>query len=255
MKMCRKKILCAFLLVMLCVAVADASPTGNSKGEFMSLYASEWRLFNLNYRLFTLIDKEFDTHVKSMTFGAKGLPFIVNKGAFVEEIFSGVLTKFHKDYEEFLKHFNAQYLKVLQASNKSISEKLSKAPTLEDVLAIQREGERNMLDVIGAKFSERLDNRLMTPYTAGALLIIGLALIILRHPIAASVASGTPVIKRIKAVIVIAGLVIIAFGTYQFSRILFMTTNITREFLNEQVRALYVSDLPNSLWNVVEPYI
>ncbi|MBQ9419656.1 MAG: hypothetical protein IJU31_04685 [Synergistaceae bacterium] len=256
MKLFGKKFISLLLMLMVMMTVSAADASEKMRGDFMSLYASEWRLFNLNYRLFTLIDKEVDTQAKSMPFGLKGLRFTINKNDTAEKILSGIFTKFRPDYERFLRHFQSAYQQRLKADDSDFSiDKLSGVPSFDDVQALQRDGEQNFLDTIGARLKARLSDRLASPYVAGIFLVIGFAMILFRRLLTASIKIKKIPPHRLRVIVCVVGLTIVAWGTYQFSRVIFMTDNITREFLNEQIRILYVSQLPETYWEAVAPHI
>ena len=256
----KHKFLC-IMLVLLFVSVSSYSiraeqyDINSIKGGFMLLYDSEWRLFNLNYRLFAIIDKEFDIYTRSMAFGTSSFQLALNRDNIIEKIQSDILDKFRPVYEEFLKSFQSKYYRLLQTNPQKYSiEKIQQAPSYEVIETLQHEGEQKMLKNIASMFDKKLYKELSTPYFSALWLILGLSILISQSFIAKYFYRRNHV-KLARMVLAVVGLVVLSFGTFHVSRGIFFTQGLTRDFLNEQTKILYTSQLPDIYWNTLEAHV
>ena len=259
----KRKFLCTMLVLQFMFLIA-ATPArtedrqydiNSIKGGFMLLYDSEWRLFNLNYRLFSIIDKEFDALKQSMAFGTSGFQLAINKDNIIEKIQSEIFTKFGPEYEKFLKSFQSKYYTLLQTNPSKYSvEKIKQAPQFEVIKELQHKQERDMLEHVSFMFDKRLNDRLSNPYLAFMWLGLGLSILIFRGFILRLFHIKAH-FQRMRVILAIAGLVVLSFGTFQVSRGLFFTQGVLRDFMNEQTKLLYTSQLPNTYWNILESHV
>ena len=258
----KRKFFC-MMLVSLFVFLASFSFNAKAEGQydinnvkdgFMLLYDSEWRLFNLNYRLFSIIDKEFEIYTNSMMFGTSSFQLALNVNNIIEKIQSDVFMKFSPIYEEFLKSFQSKYYRLLQTNPKKYSiEKIKQAPSYEIIENLQHDGEKKMLRDISSTFDVTLKNKISTPFYSAMWFIAGVLIIMFKGLFTQSLDRKSA--KKVRVILALLGFIVLSFGTFQISRGLFFTQGLTRNFINEQTKFLYTSQLPDTYWNILETYV
>ena len=252
------KFLCALtvLLIVLVAACADASDVNSElKREFMSLYNSEWKLYNFNYRLFTIIDSDFDSQMKSMPFGTGSFQLALNYDNIAEKIMASMFQKFYSEYILFLRRFQGEFYKKLQSTPKVSSIKQTEQSlAFSNVIELYRQGEQKMLNSVWGSLHERIKERLSTPHTSFMWLLLGIFIILFRG-LLARIFSSDKKIKNVRKIFGLAGLVCFILGVVFVSRGLFFTKGVAREFFNEQAKVFYTSELPNMYWNIIREHI
>lgn len=250
------RFLCALAVLILAASCATASDVNNIKGDFMSLYNSEWKLYNFNYRLFTIIDRDFDTYISSMSPGTSSFQLAINYNNVVEEIFSSVLRKFHSGYILFLKSFQNDFYKILQENPGKFPIDHSKGSlAFSDIISLYYRGEQKMLESVWHNLNQRIKDRLSTPYVSFALLLLGVVIFIFRGFLAGILSRKEENSKRTKLILSVAGTACFIFGVVMVSRGLFFTKGVVREFFNEQTKNFYTEELPELYWGVIEQAI
>lgn len=256
----KAKFLCSLtvLLVVLAASCVNAAAADSElKNEFMSLYNSEWKLYNFNYRLFTIIDADFDSHMKEMPFGTGSFQLALNYNNVVEKILASMFQKFYSEYILFLRTFQNDYYKKLQSSSSFSSvNQNKKSLTFSDVIELYRRGEQKMLNDVWGSLSARIKDRLSTPYISFMWLFLGISIILCRGLLAGIFSDNNKrKIKNVRKIFGAAGLACFIVGVVLVSRGLFFTKGVVREFFTEHAKNFYTSELPDIYWNVIEASI
>ena len=221
------------------------------KKEFMLFYNSEWKLSNFNYELFRIINGEFDTITDAMLYGTRGFQLAVNKNNLIGEILSDIFSKFQPDYELFFKVFYDKYYAILDKEPEKYSrEKIKSLLCYEEVASLQPEIWHKKLIEVNFMFRERLS----VPYFTILILAAGFLLIIFSGFLTKILDIGHSERRR-KFFINTAGVVIIILGTLQVSRWFFFAQGAARDFVYEQTKILYTSELPEAFWKFIEPHV
>ena len=252
------KFLCALtvLLIVLVAACADASDVNSElKREFMSLYDSEWKLYNFNYRLFTIIDSDFDSQMKSMPFGTGSFQLALNYDNIAEKILSSMFQKFYSEYILFLRRFQSDFYKRLQNNSQvSFIKQTEQSLAFSNVVELYRQGEQKMLDSVWSNLHARIEDRLSTPHISFMWLLLGIFIILFRG-LLARIFSSDKKTKNVRKIFGLAGLLCFILGVVFVSRGLFFTKGVAREFFNEQAKVFYTSELPDMFWNIIKEHI
>lgn len=254
-----KKIFCAVLIFCcLCsaspAAFADKRDTiSNLKNGFMVLYNSEWKAANFNYRLFRILDKEFEDNINSMMLGTSGVQLAVNYGKVIEKILDNTFAIFQPEYELFFKDFYDKYYTYLEASPIHFSrEKLKTLFLYEEIASLQLFELQKTLDNAAVKLKKEFP----MPNISILAVVIGILIILLRGLLTRNFdAKNHRKALRVNIIAVFVGIVIMVLGAVQISRWLLLTQGFTRDFLYEETKNLYVSELPEAYWNFMKPYI
>ena len=246
----------SMVFVFCLLFVNCAEPAANApelKQVFMKLYHSEWKVSNFNYDLFRIIDKEFDEITGKMLFGTKGLQLAINKHNVIEKILADISSRFQPEYELFFKNFYDKYYELLDTEPAKYShEKLKELLFYEDVASIQPEVWQKKLDNIGIIFEKRLS----MPYISAVLVLLGIIIFLCRGLLTKNLRMiPHKKERRIKFIAGITGIVIMILGALQFSRWLFFAQGVTRDFIYEETKDLYTSELPESFWAFIQPYV
>ena len=246
----------SMVLIFCLLSVACADPAANApelKQVFMKLYHSEWKASNFNYDLFRIIDKEFDDIVGSMLTGTKSFQLAINNHNVIEKILGDIFAKFQPEYELFFKNFYDKYYDLLDETHEKYShEKVKKLLFYEDVASIQPELWRKKLDNIGIIFEKRLS----MPYISAVLIVLGIIIFLCRGLLTKNLRMiAHRKERRIKFIAGITGIVIMILGALQFSIWLFFAHGVSRDFIYEETKNLYTSELPEAFWAFIQPYV
>ena len=253
--------LCAFLIFSCFLALspspaicADVQHTlDNLKNGFMVLYSSEWRSSNFNYRLFRILDKEIEDNIHSMTFGTSSIQLAMNAGKIIEGILDTTFADFQPEYELFFKDFYDKYYTFLEASPIHFSkEKLKRLFLYEEIASLQPVVWQKKLDSVSAKLKKELP----MPYISILAIALGFLIIIFRSLFTKNfdVREHRKAV-RMNIILVIIGMSIIVLGGIQVSRWILSTQGFTRDFLYDETKNLYITELPETYWAFLEPYI
>ena len=252
--------LCAMLLTIFAAPCACASDlnSGFSKDEFMAIYNSEWKLFNLNYRLFAAINSDFETYPATMMPGTKSFQLAFNHDDVIRKILASIFRKFHAGYVVFLRAFLRSLDEAVQRKNQNFSpQQTSRSMAFNDFIGLYYKCEERMLANVWDKLHERIKSRLSTPFLSFACLIIGAVIFMLRGRAAKMLgkASSETKVKTVKNAVGVAGIICFIAGVIFVSRGLFFTQLTVREFINEQTKLFYTSELPELYWEAVGEHL
>ena len=248
----RKLFFVVFILLFVSAAASATSPAD----DFMRIYDSHWRQLNFNYKLFVFVEKEFDEAVNAMTFGTSVFHFAFNRNNVMGKILSNIFTKFQPEYALFFKEFYEEYYKCLdsqldQYSGGKVKQLLQK----EEIIAVETKVQKKVLASIGQMSDTRFHRRLLDPDFSAMVLALGLLIIIFRNFVSKMCSSFSENDQKVKLIVSIIGIAILAFGCFHFSRGIFFTKGVMRELVNEEAKAFYTSELPKAYWATIEPHI
>lgn len=253
--LCSAMIFCCLFLIFASPAIcADKQHTlSNLKNGFTVLYSSEWKTANFNYRLFRIIDKEFEDTTETMPYGMSGIQLAMDTNRVIEKILDETFAIFQPEYELFFKDFYDKYYTYLEASPVHFSEeKIKELFLYEEVAALQPEVWKKSLNIIGAKVRQAFP----IPYLGICALILGLLIILSRGLLTKNFERTKHRLElRIKLLAVLGGIAVMVLGGVQISEWLIASHGSIRDFIYEEAKAVYTSELPETYWNFLEPYI
>ena len=251
----KMKFLCALFLLVLFASSASADNISDVKAEFMSLYDSEWKAVNFNYKLFTTIDKDFDEYTSSMMPGLRSFQFLLNYNNIAEKILASVFRNFHSGYLIFLRKFHIEFHNNLENNPKISLEATKGNLAFSDVVELYYKVEQKMLESVGDALYERINDELSTPYYSLLLFAAGIFIFVARNIFIKKSGSSTRKDKKIRMVVSAAGALCFLLGGILISRSLFFTKAVVRDFIHEQTKNFYVSEVPEMYWNIIQEHI
>ena len=172
----KRKFLFAFLVLVFALSSMAASGSVlRAQKDFMLLYDSKWKIQSLNYMLFATINKEFSEA------GVSSFQLSFNRNEVIEKLLSNVFAKFQPEYEFFFQDFYERYYDSLKVNSREFSsEKIKNLLDYEEVASVQTKVYDQILDNVGDTFNAHYSKRISKPIFSLALLVLGLALIILK---------------------------------------------------------------------------
>ena len=243
-----------------------------SRNNFLRLYRSQWKALGMSEKLEKTVNDSIADKTGELTWGTRGLQLGTNYGDIINDIQETIAFKFTEPYDDFLRDLEEKWGDSLQneienfyklgsivllASDRN---PMSRAYIRQNTSA-QDNGSKIVADSLSRLESKYPDLKLTGATAAGGIILM------FRSKIAGYLAqkfANSVIYKKIAASSIgklaagaapIIGWTMIAWSVYDVASIAWNAESDVQKILNERNYSMYVREMPEVYWEVMEPYV
>lgn len=243
-----------------------------SRNNFLRLYRSQWKALGMTEKLENTVNASILEKTGELTWGTRGLQLGINYGDIISDIQETIAFNFTEPYDDFLRDLEEKWGDALQneienfyklgsivllASDKN---PMSRAYIRQNTSA-QDKGSKIVAESLSKLEAKYPDLKLTGATAAGGVILM------FRSKIAGYLAqkfANSVIYKKIAASSVgklaagaapIIGWTMIAWSVYDVASIAWNAESDVQKILNERNYSMYVREMPEVYWEVMEPYV
>ena len=267
-------VLIALCLLLMSKRAFSASLEGSmaaSRSAFIQTYRASWQGRKMDRKLEKVIESSVHEQTKDLMWGTRSLRLLLNQGHVIDKIQSDIASSFSDDYDRLLaaveEQFSVDFQKLLvsyyqKAAASSITEASSPFEK-----AFIRQSSSALLKDSGTKLTEQLNREVSKKYPrlllSGGAIGIGLTTTFFRDRLASMIVKkvGIKVIakgagkKLISTAIPVVGIVMAAWGTYDFLNMAYHAEDELVKSLQKAYSGLYINEAPEQFWTAMKDIV
>ncbi|MBQ6773121.1 MAG: WYL domain-containing protein [Synergistaceae bacterium] len=243
-----------------------------SRNNFLRLYRSQWKAMGMSEKLEKVVNDSIAEKTGELTWGTRGLQLGTNYGDIISSIQETIAFNFTGYYDDFLRDLEEKWADSLQKEIENFyklgsivilaSDKnpMSRAYIRQNTSAQDR-GIKVVSEALSKLQGKYPDLKLTGATAAGGVFMI------FRSKIAGYLAKkfGSSVIyqklaassagKLAAGAAPIIGWAMVAWSVYDVASIAWNAESDVQKILNERNNSMYVREMPEVYWEVMEPYV
>jgi hypothetical protein len=252
-------------------AASLESSMAASRSAFTQTYRASWQGRKMDRKLEKIIETSVREQTKDFMWGTRSLRLLFNQGHVLERIQDDIAGSFSDDYDRLLAAVEEQFAGDFQKLLVSFYQKAAASSITEASSPFEkafiRQSSAALLKDSGTKLTEQLNREVSKKYPrlllSGGAIGIGLTSTFFRDRLVSMIVKNVGIKaiakgagkKIISAAVPVVGIVMAAWGTYDFLNMAYRAEDELVKNLQKGYSSLYTNDAPEQFWTAMKDIV